>query len=173
MKLGKPIQHFLLVAESLHHANLGVCKLLLALLFSTQFSVVVMRYLFAIGFVELQDFVLYCFATLSILGIPIALRLDKHVRVDIFRASGATASARRIDQISYALLLIPLAIVTIYYAMPLVQYSWEIKEGARETGGLGGYYLVMMMLPIACLLIIIQALALFFDKSLIHSEEVG
>jgi TRAP-type mannitol/chloroaromatic compound transport system permease small subunit len=164
---------FLGIAGKLHVLSLYTCMFLLAMLFVSQFAVVLLRYLFAIGFVQLQDFVLYCFAALSILGIPVALRLDKHVRVDIFRKSGATKRARRTDQFSYIVLLLPLFVVTFIHAMPLVTFSWQIQEGARETGGLGGYFIIMTVLPVVCVLTIIQALALFWDKSLIHDDKVN
>ncbi len=166
----KTVLLFLRAAQALHVVSLNICMALLAMLFSAQIAVVVLRYLFAIGFIELQDFVLYCFATLCVLGVPVAFRLNKHVRVDIFRPSDSTKAARRTDQFSYLFMLLPLLAVTFAYAMPLVSYSWEIQEGARETGGLGGYYIIMTVLPIVCVLTAVQTLALLIDKSLIHED---
>lgn len=158
------------LARIAHVAALRLSMLLLGCMFVAQVLVVVLRYLFGIGFVELQDFVLFCFAALSVLGVPVALRLDRHVRVDVFRPSGTTRAARRIDQLSYVLLLAPVFAVTLWYVMPLVINSWAILEGSRETGGLGGYYLVMTALPLACVLMLLQGLALLLDRTLIHAE---
>lgn len=153
-----------------HRATLALCVALLGLMFGAQIAVVVLRYLFGIGFVELQDFVIYCFAALSVLGVPVALRLDRHVRVDVFRPSGSTHRARRVDQASYLLFLVPVFMITLWYVMPLVINAWAIREGSRETGGLGGYFVVMTALPLASVLMLLQGLALFLDRSLIHSE---
>ena len=38
--------------------------------------------------------------------------------------------------------------------------AWSIREGARETGGLGGVWLVKTVLPIACVLMLVQGSAL-------------
>lgn len=72
-------------AHQVDRLNYAVCAILLMAVFGTQTLVVVLRYLFAIGFVELQNFVSYGFAAFCVLTIPLALRADKHVRVDVFR----------------------------------------------------------------------------------------
>lgn len=79
--------------------------------------------------------------------------------------------ARRIDQIAFVALVLPLCVATLYYAAPLVSYSWSIKEGARETGGLGGYFLIMTGLPVVCVLLMVQIVALLLDGTLIHGKE--
>jgi TRAP-type mannitol/chloroaromatic compound transport system permease small subunit len=45
-----------------------------------------------------------------------------------------------------------------------LSYSWSIREGAVETGGLGGVYLVKTMLPVAAALTILQGLALVLRR---------
>ncbi|MEP3245205.1 MAG: TRAP transporter small permease subunit [Sneathiella sp.] len=159
------------LALLLHQVTLRLCLLLLALVFGTQVTVVILRYLFGIGFVELHDLILYCYAGLCVLGLPVALRLDRHVRVDVFRPTGTSVVARRIDCVSYLILLAPFCLLTLWHVMPLVSYSWEIQEGSRETGGLPGYFIVMTALPVSCVLMLVQGLALFLDKSLIHTSE--
>lgn len=162
---------FLRAVNRIQDLNVALCLGLLSVVFCTQITVVVLRYLFKIGFIELQDLVTYCFAALCILAIPTALRTDNHVRVDIFRATQSAVVARRVDLFTIFIFLIPVFTITLFYSLPLVSYSWSIFEGSRETGGLPGYFIVMTALPLSCTLIILQALAIWLDPKLLHSPE--
>ena len=144
---------------------------MLAITFCAQILVVVLRYLFNIGFIELQDLVTYCFAMLCILSIPNALRTNEHVRVDIFRAAQTMVTARRVDQVAILFFLLPVFALTLWFALPLVTYSWSIFEGSRETGGLPGFFIVLTALPVSCCLILIQGIAIALDRNLIHAPQ--
>ena len=160
---------FLRLAAILDRANAAICVTGLVAVFLAQPLVVLLRYLFAIGFVELQNFVTYAFAAFCVLSVPLALRSDKHVRVDVFRDRLSRASARLFDNVAILFLLIPVFGFALYHSMPLVIYSWSILEGSRDTGGLPGYFLVLTALPVMCLLLIIQGVAIVVDRTLIHS----
>ncbi|MEM8916088.1 MAG: TRAP transporter small permease subunit [Pseudomonadota bacterium] len=150
---------FLSLADRLHRVTGAVCLGLMLIMLSAQVAVVILRYVFAVGFLELQGVVNYAFAVLVMLGIPVALRLDKHVRVDVFRRLQSSAVAKRFDHAGIVLLLIPVFCLTLSYVMPDIIYSWSIAEGAIETGGLPGYFLVKTALPVACVLMVIQGVA--------------
>lgn len=151
---------FLRLADWLHRATCAVCLVLLLVLFLSQTFVVLLRYVFGIGFLELQGVVSYSFALLAVLGIPVALRLDKHVRVDVLRRFQSGRIAWRFDIAGIVGFLIPLFVLTLIFVLPDIRYAWSIREGAIETGGLPGYFLVKTGLPVTCVLMLIQAVAL-------------
>ena len=160
---------FLRFARLADKATFYVCIFCLISVFLSQTLVVVLRYLFAIGFVELQNFVTYAFAVFCVLAVPLAIRADKHVRVDVFRDRLNLSIARRFDNIAIIILLFPVFGFALYHAMPLVIYSWSIIEGSRDTGGLPGYFIVLTALPLMCILMLIQGLAILLDDGLIHA----
>jgi TRAP-type mannitol/chloroaromatic compound transport system permease small subunit len=151
---------FAAFANWLHRLIAIVCGTLLLIVFAGQMSVVVLRYAFSTGFLELQDVVAYAFATLVVLSIPLALRADRHVRVDVFRNYQPPARQRTIDRLAIVFLLLPVFALTLYFAMPGIFYSWSIREGSIETGGLPGYFIVKTALPVACIVMVVQGLAL-------------
>lgn len=151
---------FLRVAHALHVATGTLCVVLLLLLLSTEMVVVVLRYLFSIGFIELQDFAAYCFAALVVLGLPVALVADAHVRVDIFREKQTAATRRRFDRLAVVLLLIPVFGYTLWAIFPHITYSWQTFEGSSQVGGLPGVFVVKTAVPVACVLMIVQGLAM-------------
>ena len=67
-----------------------------------EFAVVVMRYVFGVGWIGLQESVLYAHAALFMLAAAWTLQVGGHVRVDIFyaqakpRTQGAGRSRRRV-----------------------------------------------------------------------------
>lgn len=138
----------------------AVCLGLTAIVFVVLLCVVMLRYVFGLGFLELQDVASYAFAALVVLGIPVAYRIDAHVRVDVFRNLMTPKTARLFDIAAYFLLVIPVFGVTLWHVWPDVAYSWSILEGSKETGGLPGYFFVKSVLPLGCVLMLLQGLAM-------------
>ncbi|WP_108259007.1 TRAP transporter small permease subunit [Mangrovicoccus ximenensis] len=147
------------IALSLHRVTGLLCQGLLILIVLGQLAVVILRYVFGIGFIELQDAVAYSFAALVVLGLPVAFAEDGHVRVDVFRAGQSPRWQQRFDMAGIVALLVPFFGLTFWWVWPDVAFSWSILEGSKETGGLPGFFLVKTMLPVACVLMILQGLA--------------
>ena len=150
---------FLSFTDGLHRLTRGVCIAALAVIVTGQLAVVILRYGFGIGFLELQDAVAYAFAALVVLGLPVALYDDAHVRVDVFRERQSQRVRARFDLAGLALFLVPVFGLTLWYVWPDIAYSWSIREGSIETGGLPGFFLVKTCLPIACVLMLLQGVA--------------
>ena len=142
-----------------------MCLALVASLLGAELAIVLLRYCLGMGFLELQDLATYLFATLVALGLPVALADDRHVRVDVLRERQSPALRRRVDALGTLLFLIPAFTLTLWLVMPEVRYAWEIGEGSRETGGLGGVWLVKSVLPIACVLMLVQGVASLLGAS--------
>src|SRR3546814_5745002 len=62
-----------------------------------QFAIVVLRYVFGISYIFLDESVLYMHATLFMLGAGYTLLADAHVRADIFYGRFATRGRAAID----------------------------------------------------------------------------
>ena len=148
-------------AARVHRVTRRICQILLGLIFFGQLSVVILRYVFGVGFIELQDAVAYSFAALVVLGLPVAQTLDSHVRVDVFRTRQSERSKLLFDRFGIVFFLIPVFALTIWWVWPDISYSWSIRESSVETGGLPGLYLVKSTLPLACVLMILQGIASF------------
>lgn len=151
---------FFAFAAGLHRTSAATCIALVVLLLGVELAVVLLRYCLGIGFLQLQDFAAYLFAALVALGLPVALVADRHVRVDVWRERQGEALRRRIDVLGIVLLLLPAFALTLWLVMPEVSFAWSIREGSRETGGLGGVWLVKSVLPLACALMLVQGVAL-------------
>ena len=89
-----------------------------------QFTIVLLRHLFGVSDIALNESVLYMHATLFMLGAGYTLLVDKHVRVDLF---------------GYLVLLVPSMTALLWWSWPSVRNAWKIVERAISVGGIRGY----------------------------------
>src|SRR5579862_5317988 len=135
-----------------------------------EFAVVVMRYLLGLGSIRLQESVLYAHAALFMLAAAWTLRIDGHVRVDVFYAQASPRRRAVIDLIGAIVFLFPFAIAVAALSLPYVERSWAILEGSRETSGLPLVYLLKTLIPLFALLIGLQGIAQAIRAALVLAE---
>jgi TRAP-type mannitol/chloroaromatic compound transport system permease small subunit len=124
-----------------------------------QFTVVVMRYAFDIGFIWVQESIMYSHAALFMLAAAWTLQVGGHVRVDIFYADASPRTRALIDLLGALVFLLPFAIVLGLLSVPYVARSWEIFERSRESSGLPFVYLLKTLIPLFAVLMALQGIA--------------
>jgi len=122
----------------------------------TQFSVVVLRYLFNIGWISMQESILYMHALVFMLGAAYTLKHDGHVRVDIFYHKMGIRGKALVDVLGTLFLLIPVCVFIISYSWDYVASSWALQEGSREAGGLAGLFILKTSIVLLPVLLILQ-----------------
>lgn len=137
----------------------GVSWLVLAMALIT-FAVAILRYVFSIGFVWLQDSYVWLHGIVFMTGAGYTLLKDGHVRVDvIYRPLGDRFKAW-VDLLGGLLLLLPMVGAVAWASLPYVLASWARLEGSRNPGGLPAIYLLKSFLLVFCVLIGLQGLSL-------------
>ena len=117
------------------------------------------RYLFSEssnGWLEIQW---YMFAGMVLLGAPYTLKMNEHVRVDLFY--GMFASERTqiwIDIICGILFLLPICLILIYFTWPWFLDSWRLNESSSNAGGLIRWP-VKLLLPVGFFLMALQGVS--------------
>lgn len=150
------------LADTLDSVNravgLAVRWLALAMVL-VQFVIVLLRYVFGISDIALNESVLYMHATLFMLGAGWTLLADKHVRVDIFYAKAGERAQARIDIFGHLVLLIPSMAALLWWSFPSVRSAWRIMEGPISVGGIPASFLLKTLIPAFCILLIVQSVA--------------
>ena len=123
------------------------------------FAVVVLRYGFQYGRVDLQESITYLHATVIALCAGYTLARDEHVRVDVFYNRMTRRTRRLVDLIGDALLLLPTCVAIFYYSWEYTLVSWKVLEGSPEISGLPGVFLLKTLIPLMALLLIVQGIA--------------
>ncbi len=125
----------------------------------TTFSIVVLRYGFGLGWIAMQESVIYMYALVFLIGIPYTLKHDGHVRVDIFYCNISPRKKAWVNLLGTIFLLFPMAFFIAWISWDYVATSWALKEQSGEAGGLPGVYLLKSSILIMTLLLFIQGLS--------------
>jgi len=136
----------------------GVKWLTLLLVLITVYDVV-MRYIFHAGSVYIQELEWHFFAANFMLAAGWTLLNKGHVRVDIFYARISDKKKAWIDFLGSIIFLLPYCMLVIWAAWPFIADSWSIGEGSSDPGGLPARYLLKTVIPVAFLLLGIQAIS--------------
>ena len=122
------------------------------------FIVVVLRYVFDIGWIALQESITYMHAMVFLVGSSWAMQQEAHVRVDIFYSRFSNKTKAWIDLFGSLLLLLPVMVFVAWISWEYVSESWKVLEGSREAGGLPGVFLLKSLIPVMAVMLILQAL---------------
>jgi len=153
----------------------GIAWLTLVMVLST-FLVVVLRYVFAIGWVWLQESYVWMHGVVFMVGAAYTLLHNGHVRVDIFYRPASLRYKATIDILGALFLLLPMVVLVFLVGYGYVVSSWSMLEESREAGGLPGLFLLKSVILVFCVLTAIQGLSLAVRSLLIllgHAEFVA
>ncbi|MDO8844010.1 MAG: TRAP transporter small permease subunit [Methylicorpusculum sp.] len=131
------------------------------------FLIVVLRYALNYGSVASQECIAYMHALVFMLGVAYTLKVDGHVRVDIFYQGFSRRTKAWIDCSGVILLLLPVTAFIGWSSWDYVVESWKIHESSGNSGGLPGVFLIKSTLIITACLLALQGSALFLDSLLI------
>ncbi len=151
------------IADGIDRINGIVGRLVMGLALAmalAQGAVVLLRYVYAIGFIPLQESIWFMNGILFLLGAGFTLARDRHVRVDLFFRNADARQKAVVNLIGALVLLLPFCILTFVLAMPYVATSWAVLERSREVAGLPGIFLLKSVILVFAVLLGLQAIAL-------------
>ena len=125
-----------------------------------QFLVVVMRYIFGIGSIMMQEGVIYMHAILFMVGASYTLLHDGHVRVDVFYRDASPKRKALVDLVGVIIFLIPVCLIIWWFTWPYVSASWAVLEGSKETSGIQAVFLLKSVVLVFAGLMILQGISM-------------
>ena len=125
---------------------------------------IVLRYLFNINFIFLQELVMYMHAFIFLFGISLCLKEDTHVRIDIFSSKLEIKYRNLIDQIGLIIFIVPFCLFVIYESSSMIIRSWVMLESSSEPGGLPIVFILKTSIYIFSFLILLQTVNKIFNK---------
>lgn len=124
-----------------------------------EFSLVLARYVFALGSIWASETVIYAHATLFMLAAAWTLKAGGHVRVDVFYADASPRTKAIVDLIGSLLLLLPFMLVLIWLSVPYAARSWAILERSLELSGLPLVFVLKTLIPVFAVMMALQGIA--------------
>ena len=129
------------------------------------FVIVVLRYVFSLNWIWMQESVVWMHAALFMLASAYTLNRNEHVRVDIFyRELGAWQKAW-VDLGGTLLFLLPVSIFLVVMSWDYVSVSWAIHERSPEAGGMPFPFVPLLksVIPLTFALVAMQGVAMLID----------
>ena len=116
------------------------------------------RYLFSQSSNAWLEVQWYMLAGMVLLGGPYALKMNEHVRVDLFYGMVSERTRIWIDIVGGLTFLLPICVILIYFTWPWFVESWRIGEGSSNAGGLIRWP-VKLVLPVGFALMALQGIS--------------
>ena len=121
---------------------------------------VMVRYVFGESSVGLQELEWHLFALIFLVAAAYTLKMDDHVRVDVFYTKFSPKKQALVNFLGAILFLIPFCLLVIYSSQDFVSLSFRIGETSPDAGGLPARYILKAFIPISFFLLLLQGLAL-------------
>ncbi len=140
---------------------------LVVLMVINVFCVVVLRYLFSMGWIWTQETYVWMHGTVFMLGAGYTLLHDGHVRIDLFYREASAKYKAAVNLVGSIFLALPLIWLTFDKSWPIVMRSWNNLEKSAEAGGLPALYLFKSVLLGFCIVFGLQFIALALRSLLV------
>ncbi|MBB84381.1 MAG: C4-dicarboxylate ABC transporter permease [Deltaproteobacteria bacterium] len=119
------------------------------LLIAVIVTAVILRFVFGVGFIQLEELQWHLYAIGFLAGIVGCVVHDRHVRVDVLRERMTPRTQRWVDFYGLLLFQLPLVGLVLWSALPLVADSFATGEKSASAGGLPYRWLLKAFLPLS------------------------
>ena len=138
------------------------------------FVIVVLRYVFDLGWIAMQESIVWMHAAVFMLGASYTLKHNEHVRVDIFYRRTTAERRAWVNAVGTVVFLLPLAVFVAVTSWDYVSTSWAIREASREAGGLPYPFVPIMksVIPATAVLLMLQGIADLMGAVLVLARAV-
>ena len=120
---------------------------------------VLMRYLFSIGWVWMQQLEWHLMSPIALIGMSYALRHGEHVRVDVFYDKFPDRAKRAVE-FATGVVAVVLSVLIIKLSWPYVWQSYMVLEGSYERDGLPYRFVLKGFILVGFGLLVVQGLAI-------------
>tara|TARA_Y100000589_G_C27063121_1_gene592154 strand:+ start:219 stop:710 length:492 start_codon:yes stop_codon:yes gene_type:complete len=120
--------------------------------------IVILRYVFNIGFIWMQELVRFLYASVFLICAAFTFSADEHVRVDIIYSRLSIKKKKIVNLFGNILLLLPVCVTILLYSFNYVVNSWIQLEGSLEERGLHLVYIMKSFIWIFAIMLIIEGI---------------
>ncbi len=120
---------------------------------------VVLRYVFSIGLIQLEELQWHLYALGFLTGLVACTTRDRHVRVDVLRERMSQRTRDWVDLYGILLLQLPFLVLVFWSALPFAADSFAVGERSASAGGLPFRWLLKSVLPLSFVLLGVATLS--------------
>lgn len=153
------------IADKIGAFSVAVGKagsLILPILILTILINVILRYVFNIGLVELEEVQWHLNAIVVMSCLAYTYQADEHIRVDIFHNRFSPKRRAWVEILGILFLFFPYVILVAWHAWGITSYSWSLREGSPMPSGLPARYIIKGVMALGLSLLALQGVAILF-----------
>jgi TRAP-type mannitol/chloroaromatic compound transport system permease small subunit len=145
--------------DSLHYKLCQLVSWFTLFMVLLTFLIVVLRYGFNLGWIAMQESVMYLHGMVFLLGAAHTLRVNEHVRVDIFYRRFSPKNQAKVDIFGSLFLLMPINVFIFIVSFDYVMRAWRVLEASQEAGGIPAVFLLKSLILIFSFTMLLQGIA--------------
>ena len=126
----------------------------------TAVTVALLRYVFDIGYIWMQESYIWMHGLIFMLGAGYTLLHGGHVRVDVFYNKFSARGQAWVDVLGVLFLLLPMTALIGWTSWDYVADSWSSHERSAQPGGLPATYVLKSAILFFCALVTLQGISL-------------
>lgn len=161
------------VIKIIDDLNRFLCKFSIAssaIIVFVQFIVVLLRYIFGISYIWLQESIMYIFTVILFLSVAFIHYENSHVRIDILFGKLSQKAKLWVDMIGGVFMLLPTSMFLIYFSWGYVVKSWMIMERSHEPAGLPLVYLLKTLIIVFSVQLFLQAISNLYKNYMAYKK---
>ena len=144
--------------------TLSWLNVVLVLVILTQ---VVLRYVFGMGQIFLEEAQWHLYAILVMFGIAYGVVDNAHIRMDLIYSTRSAKTKEWIELFGQVFFVMPFALILFLKGVDLVESAWRVNEGSPSPGGLPWRWAIKAVLPVAMLMYLLASISRFI-RSIMH-----
>ena len=120
---------------------------------------VVLRYVFGLGMVVLEELQWHLYATAFMVGLSYVFTKDSNIRLDILHMRFSPGTRALIELLGILLLVMPMIAVFFIHSLDFVGNAWRLGERSDAPMGLPYRWLIKSVIPISFSLLFVSAVS--------------
>lgn len=129
---------------------------ILAILICTQ---VVLRYVFNINSVAMEEFQWHLYGVAALFGMSYCTVIDQHIRLDLAYQFFSPRTKAIVEALGILIFVLPMVFVMVYHGVGLVESAWKVGESSRSPMGLCCRWAIKAVIPVSFSLLGLAALS--------------
>jgi TRAP-type mannitol/chloroaromatic compound transport system permease small subunit len=120
---------------------------------------VVLRYVFGMGLVVLEELQWHLYAIGIMLGLSYCTVENSHIRLDVLHDNLSQRNKELVELCGHLFLLLPIVIIILIHGWEFAMDAWNVKERSTSPIGLPARYIIKFFIPIGFGLLGLAALS--------------
>ena len=120
---------------------------------------VVLRYVFGLGQIFLEEAQWHLYAILVMFGIAYGVVDNAHIRMDLIYSNRSAKTKEWIELFGQVFFVMPFALILFIKGVDLVESAWRVNEGSPSPGGLPWRWAIKAVLPAAMLMYLLASIS--------------